>query len=95
MMARQLVLMCWSGLSEWVAGSLEPLCAARVRGLCFLWMSPVLLIALHMPLRTFVGREAIARARGPETCVSCANAVPRAVWVIKRGTVRAHFGHMT
>ena len=23
-----------------IAGSLEPLCAARVRGLCFLWMSP-------------------------------------------------------
>ena len=27
------------------------------------WMSAVLLLALRMPLRTFVGREAIVRAR--------------------------------
>ena len=45
------------------------------------WMSAVLLLALRMPLRTFVGREAIVRAReDPRLVCHVRTLRPAALW---------------
>ena len=57
------VLMCPPQLSTvWIVGSLS---LSRVHvfvACCASWLCAVLLLALRMPLRTFVGWEAIVRA---------------------------------
>jgi hypothetical protein len=89
---RNLVLMCPRRLTAVDRGLLESLMPTYVRGLqCFLehvCCAPARAAQAHMPLRIFVGQEAIVRARGAEMCVSHANAAPRAEsGQIESGTV--------
>ena len=64
---------------------LEPLCATHVRGLqCFLDECCAPARAAHAFAHICGAGSDRSRARGPETCVSCANAAP--------SCIMAHFG---
>ena len=64
---------------------LEPLCATHVRGLqCFLDECCAPARAAHAFAHICGAGSYRSRARGPETCVSCANAAP--------SCIMAHFG---
>ena len=83
--AREPVLMSPHRLTAVDHWLLEPLCATHVRGLqCFLDECCAPARAVHAFAHICGAGSDRSRARGPETCVSCANAAP--------SCIMAHFG---